>query len=600
MNKNYKRFIVFFLISFILLITQVVAAAGNQLDYIDILVELDDYGNAKIRERWNLYYPNATENYIVVGNLGKARLENFQVATEDFGVFKSLDSWDIKASRDAKMYKSGIVTTSNGYELCWGIGDGKGLKTYIVTYDIKNMVEKYNDGITGFNWQFVADSLNPSPKEVIVTITRPGGFDPDETKIWAFGFTGEINNINRDIVSRTSQSFNEDSYMTIMVQTPSGYFSTTNESGKSSDQVRDLAFKGSDYGEKSSGSNLFKNVSSFIVVVFIIVFFWPMIIIPLVLISTKNKSTIVGMPNKKEDIPYSRELPYNDNLLLGYYLFSKYKNKDLIEGLISAYLLKWTMKGYLVLTNQLSILDLQDLEGNLKKSKTLDKKNKIELKLVSQTVPKEISGFEAFLFNTFIKIGLTRTFKLSIFSSKNKRQLDEDFDESIINIEKINYWARMNLEEFNKIITVANSEAELILKSKGHMEKEDKKFFAKTYFTDLGMIQVRKLIGFFNFLNDFTIIDEREFSDVTLWEEYLIWASVFGIADEVERQLRIVNPQYFETYHPEYQASRLVTSNLSRSGVQSYNSARSSGSGGSSSSGGGGGSSGGGSGGGAR
>ena len=51
------------------------------------------------------------------------------------------------------------------------------------------------------------------------------------------------------------------------------------------------------------------------------------------------------------------------------------------------------------------------------------------------------------------------------------------------------------------------------------------------------------LYGFKKYLREFSLIEERTVNDTYIWQEYLIYATLFGIADEVADQLVKVNPQ---------------------------------------------------------
>ena len=55
-----------------------------------------------------------------------------------------------------------------------------------------------------------------------------------------------------------------------------------------------------------------------------------------------------------------------------------------------------------------------------------------------------------------------------------------------------------------------------------------------------------RLIGLKKYLLDFSTMEKREYFDVHLWEEYLIFAELLGIADKVRKQLSIVYPQFNE------------------------------------------------------
>ena len=66
-----------------------------------------------------------------------------------------------------------------------------------------------------------------------------------------------------------------------------------------------------------------------------------------------------------------------------------------------------------------------------------------------------------------------------------------------------------------------------------------------------------------NFLKDFSLIDEREISELVLWEQYLVYATGFGIANKVLKQLKTKFPEvssheYINTYSWYYIANRNI------------------------------------------
>ena len=122
--------------------------------------------------------------------------------------------------------------------------------------------------------------------------------------------------------------------------------------------------------------------------------------------------------------------------------------------------------------------------------------------------------------------------------------------------------------------------------------------------------EVRQVFGLKKFLQEFTLLDERGVNEVGLWKDYMIYATLFGIADQVIRDMRKINPEYFNMDLVAQQMANETTLPIIRATMRNSTSraamskaereARAAGRGGSSSWGGGGGFSGGGSGGGIR
>lgn len=49
--------------------------------------------------------------------------------------------------------------------------------------------------------------------------------------------------------------------------------------------------------------------------------------------------------------------------------------------------------------------------------------------------------------------------------------------------------------------------------------------------------------GFYKFLNDFTLLDEKELPELFMWEKYLVYATVLGVAEKVLKNLKLRYPQ---------------------------------------------------------
>ena len=129
---------------------------------------------------------------------------------------------------------------------------------------------------------------------------------------------------------------------------------------------------------------------------------------------------------------------------------------------------------------------------------------------------------------------------------------------------------------------------------------------------EAGIAEARNLLGLKKYLSEFTLVSERETPEVVLWQDYLTFATLFGIADKVAAQLKEINADIYretvggndisvpETIYLSRFISRSIQSAVRAAEAKAAAQSASSGFGGSSSFGGGGGFSGGGFGGGSR
>ena len=64
--------------------------------------------------------------------------------------------------------------------------------------------------------------------------------------------------------------------------------------------------------------------------------------------------------------------------------------------------------------------------------------------------------------------------------------------------------------------------------------------------TQKGIDEREKWKGLKKYMEDFSLLNEKEIPALEVWEEYLVYATVFGIADKVIKQLKMVYPQIDE------------------------------------------------------
>ena len=117
--------------------------------------------------------------------------------------------------------------------------------------------------------------------------------------------------------------------------------------------------------------------------------------------------------------------------------------------------------------------------------------------------------------------------------------------------------------------------------------------------------ECRHVFGLRRMLKDFTLASERRVAELELWKDYLVYAELFGIAKQVRKDMKAINPDIHsldDVYRAMFDADTVspVVYSTWQAVKSSSESSRSSGGGGFSSYSGGGGFSGGGSGGGAR
>lgn len=549
-------------------------AEGWNLYNLDISVTINDDGSADITEVRNMDLNDKTEMYIPIGNLGDSKISNFKVY--EAGVdFKDASPWDINLSREEKAGKFGVVDKGDEVELCWGIGE-YGKHTYVVSYHVTNIVKQLNDG-QAIYWKFVNDDINPLPESVSLTI-KPADSNKDFSidngnKIWAFGYRGNINFSDGKIVAISTEAFDRNSKVIVLATFPDGTFNTESKLDKTLLNLENQAKEGSEYNRNDitdkSGSVVGRVLFS--ILNFIIPVSFAVFGIKFALDSAKIRVDSGQQATFKVRYTgeYEREVPYAGSFedvvkILSYMGFG-------MKSWITAYFLKWIKEG--------KVESVKTEEGRIFKKETTS------LKLVASE-------------SDFIGSSLSEYSLWAMVTAAAG-------ENGILEGKEFSKWTKKNYTKFDKWQEdlLKASESEMI--AGGYMEKAEKKvaFFTRKYtkLTSKGRELTDKIYRFYNYLYDFSLLNEREDIHVHIWDELMIWAGLLDIAERVRAQFEKLYPGYLT--ESVYGNSSIYTAYyLSSLAHTSYTSAMSSssGGGGSSSFGGGGGSFGGGSGGGAR
>jgi len=231
------------------------ATAQHVIHYLSIDVCLNDDGSARVTEKRTCSIGSqGTEGYITFKNMGNIGVDSLSVKDED-GIIYTQDpgNWNTERSRQEKTGRCGIHKIRDGVELCWGIGHS-GMRTYEVSYTLTNLVKAYRD-YDGFNHSFY-EADDPPAQSATITIHKADGMlNRPSSRIWAFGFCGNVLLDDGLLMVSTTQPFNAGGSMIIMCQFDKGIFHPVSNVAGTFDYVRKVAFTGSDYDQELYSEN---------------------------------------------------------------------------------------------------------------------------------------------------------------------------------------------------------------------------------------------------------------------------------------------------------------------------------------------------------
>lgn len=494
--KNKKIFSIILIFILSLIIKSNNFAKNNVSNmYIDVLIH--DDGSSTITEMWEGMFDEGTENYIPIRN-NDFSVSNFKVQLNK-KEYEFIYDWDVDASFEEKKYKCGINHTKEGIELCFGLSEF-GKNTYYFSYDVSSLVKSYDDK-DGFNYMFVNPGMSIFPTNVSIRLRLDNDkkITSDIARIWGFRFNGEAGFGEGNAIVYTDTPLTYDNGIIIMMSFEKGVLNP-NEivEGTFDDKLKNRAFENSTYQNEESNR-------TFDIIFFLIKCIIGITIITFVISLINYIREKFSLKVFYKNNNYFRDIPNMENISLTYALyndFNLWKSKE--TNIIGALIMK--------------MIKEKDIEPMQEKSVGflgIEKMN-TSLKLIKE--PK--GELEKKLYNIIINAA------------------GED------NILQENELKKYSKVHYNELIDFLD----LCLK-KGHNDLNAingyKKILGKKLkdLTDAGKKELSEVYGLRKFIDEFTLLSEREIPEVYIWEDLLIYATLFGLAKKVLLDMKKVYPE---------------------------------------------------------
>lgn len=549
------------------------ATAQHTLDSLYMFVTLNRDGSAQIQEQRYMNICNdGTECFIKMYNMGDMEVCDLSVweglkdseGRDTTVIYVNDGDWDVNRSRSQKAFHCGINKVSEGQELCWGVGSS-GYHAYIVEYTIKGLVKGYSD-FDGFNHNFY-EAGNPPAEDARIIIelgddyhcvmarTADSTFvvpvrdkqcdvrngilrvaDPEDTtlvkhyaledmfvqqdtlgrdtaSIWAFGYYGSIHFNNGHIVAQTYESMGQDDKIIIMCRFKKGLFDPELKYPDQSFEtdVKELAFIDSDYpldddGDGSRASFFGGDTTPM----------WERI-----LFMSIGGFCCIGLPL----------------LLIIYAIFGRrisawFERRKVRKLLVDApqYNHEIPLQGKLIDTRRV----LRAMEPSADTS---------EMKLVEAYVLRLVDNKLLDVVSETTSNGdMRQVFRIVEPAVANKLFAGATEDNSIIRqLHALLYTAAgadhlLQPKEFKQL--VEDDPVTVRTFARKLRDANGKLLRAKQITRD----QAQQVYGFWNYLRDFSLVGERALQEVALWKEYLTFATLFGIADQVRADMKRIAP----------------------------------------------------------
>lgn len=529
-----KNLFILLALFFVLGMTNVKA---NTINNIDVNMYINQDGSADVTEIWDVKGTDGTEWYHPFRDLGDTKITNYMVYMDNEPL--QYKEWDINESLSQKAGYYGINYTSTDTELCFGKYDYNS-HIFKLTYHVENLIFNTDDAQVLY-WTFFPKFQKVDFKQYTLTIKSFYEF-PDDIDIWSFGHKSYYYPLNGVInFTNSEDSDMNDKYVVGLVKFPQNTFETNYRLSRFStfDQVLNAGNEGTfeyDYGNKLT---FWQKVWNFIKGCFWII---PMLIITIIGAISAAKSGYGYKGNKtinKKEVPNFRDIPCNKDIYYANALLflNNFEYKE--TNILGAIILKWVK---------------QEKVGFIKQDVGIFKREQNCLDLRKQPT-FEAGSQEEKLFNIMY----------------------EASEDGILEPKEFSKWAKRNYDSFFSVFKNIKENEVSKLRTEGHIYRRTNKEECKknNVMDDKIYEDSKELYGLKKFLKEFSSIDTKETIEVHIWEEYLMFAYLFGIADQVAKQLKNLYPELLEQNQNMDYTTIMMINNFSATTVNAASSARS-------------------------
>ena len=567
MKKTRKiLYILVFTIAFLLIGTVKSNAGTLNLNNLDFDVQINNDGSMDVTETWDisisqtntLYksFKTDTSKYSDITDVTVKEITNGQNNN-----FTKTDEW---AYHVTKNYYYGTENEDGDFEIGWGVGldNSRGTRKYEISYTVKDAITKYND-YSELYWQFVGKDFEISADKITGTIYLPSNVtNQEDIKVW--GHTEDLNGTiyatDTNKIEFELNNFRNGRYVEIRTLFPTELIISSGRT-KNKEILQTVIKEETKWADQA---NARRERQEWINKYLPIILFIGLILINIILIIAYVKKIIKYSKKLKElkkyepttKLEYYRDLP-DENSTPGEAMKILNTNINSFTSsnfgkVFSATMLDLALKGYLEIKQEknskgkenINIYVLKQVSDGLKPSEArimtfvrdaAKGKEVITLKELEKYIEEHPTKIQSLLKGTYDAVN-NQLIKEQIIDSEIQKEYKKYKDIQTGYIAAIIFLFCFTLTAFIVPLIIFAIDAIMC----GKIAKK------LNVLTQKGVDMQEQWKGLKKYMEDFSILDRREVPELVIWEKYLVYATVFGVAEKVIKQLKIVYPNFEE------------------------------------------------------
>lgn len=568
--KLRKLLAMFIIIIALVLLGETKSQASLHLKNLDFQVQINDDGSMNVVETWDIKVSDTNTLYKTFIKDDTKYSSIMDVSVKDItkgenNIFNSASKWEYHLP---KGYFFAGTNNKGENEIAWGVSiESTTRKQYLISYRVNDVITKYND-CAELYWQFVGNEFEISANKITGTIKLPANVQHlEDLKVWGHTkyLNGEVKVVSSDTVEFNLNNYKSKNYVEVRLTMPTYLFENiSSENISQEEKIDDIIKEETEWANEANARRDRRNKN------------FKLLILATILVNTsigimfskkikKNKQFLEKNPNilPEQQLEYYRELPDREETPLEavFILKTGYK-QSCLPNVFSATILNFALKGYIKIEQEgktikilLNKIKTDELTGDEKKVLEILRAASNNNELTMAELEKYIKNYPSKLMNlnsTFEKVSKTqasekgkfdtnRFNKQIVYAEKNVGYIFILIIIIIASIFTIGY-AYKNVQGMLITCTII-SLAFFIVVTIINLILNIKITTSFNGFTQKGINEQEQWKAFKKYMEDFSYLNEKEVPELVLWEKYLVYATAFGIANKVLKQLKVKYPE---------------------------------------------------------
>lgn len=528
------------------------ASSYLYLNQLDFQAQINADGSMNVKETWNIDIEDTNTLFktFKTDDSKYSAITDVKVTNVTRGQYKKLKQINNYMYHVSKDCYYGLKNSDGDFEIAWNVDleNDSERRTYQVEYKVLDAIAKYND-CAELYWQFLGKEASVSAKSITGTILLPASAEvKDEIRVWAHSkdLNGTIYATDFNKVEFELDQYRAGRYVEVRVLFPTSQIQNTQrvyhkdilqEAISEETKWADEANRQRDFNKKATIAIL---AIGAIISIFIGIFFLKKI---------KKYKEILNQLHKFEPtnkLEYFRELPDKEAtpgeaVFLHEKQYSEFTSS--FGKIFAATMLDLTLKKCISLEldsnkkgkDAILIKLLKEEDDILKTDEAnilhflknaMQSKDVITMKELEKYIQKHVSSIEKIITKThnLVKDNLA---KAKYFDTNAYKEYEKYYAIMIVYI----VFAGLTMPVLTISIPLLIN-AILCARIKKRIN----------VLTQAGVDQQEMWKGLKKYMEEFSLLKEREVPELVLWEKYLVFATAFGIADKVLKQLKLVYP----------------------------------------------------------